>query len=697
MLPSPLGYLEYDVLEDAVFLGPGRKGGLRASPTAFKGARVKLEQGADGFRARPLPGEAPPDINGEPLDDHVLADGDRIRLDEDIVLFRTTRGAPTPTAPAAEPPPPPRPPRAERAERGERREAKRRRNPAGAILLFMGLVLLLAAAYRAANHMKALNSAKKAGDDLPELQPYTPQEPGRIARELAALAEELRADPDKHRDAIDRYRAFQRRHVGTVEAEIAGERIRELMAAWSVAERKDLDVHVGKLIDAQQYARALEAIRKFETRFASTEAAEDLDALENRVRTSAETTLHELTTKVGPLIHRQPREAHRMLIGVSHQFPPDQAASVVHLIERCVQRMLEIDPRKERRGEGPRREGPQNGGGARPPAKGETPKAPAKAPPRQPAGPTPDDAKKNAQCLDAWKAAHGHLQRAEYAEALQAYTIVQQQYGNTEAFRTHKSKIAAGRRGARAGALGPEALVSVPVDKKRGRLAMEYHFNDERVFEEDWTLEQPFSSALPVRGSWKRGEVTLEKATGMMHRLVFLADVTIEASATVHQPRDFGLIAMQESDDYRAVLFNLANTVFKLQKGDNKVDNKGHVLWYIGKGVWSAADDDAHGFIKIAERTKVSLESGDRVTLELTRRKDSAQGTLQGKTDGVNLEGKVKGDDGSTMGSARVGLFTNSGIIVVHSVRITGRVDMEWFRKELAFLVAADPGPPEND
>ena len=54
-------------------------------------------------------------------------------------------------------------------------------------------------------------------------------------------------------------------------------------------------------------------------------------------------------------------------------------------------------------------------------------------------------------------------------------------------------------------------------------------------------------------------------------------------------------------------------------------------------------------------------------------------------------------DDGSTMGPGRVGVFTNSGIIVVHSVRIAGRVDMEWFRKELEFMVAADPGPPEND
>ena len=63
----------------------------------------------------------------------------------------------------------------------------------------------------------------------------------------------------------------------------------------------------------------------------------------------------------------------------------------------------------------------------------------------------------------------------------------------------------------------------------------------------------------------------------------------------------------------------------------------------------------------------------------------------------MHLKGKVKGDDGSTMGPGRVGLFTNSGVIVVNSVRISGVVDMEWFRKEMAFLVAADPGPPSGN
>ncbi|MDF1703093.1 MAG: hypothetical protein P1V36_18245, partial [Planctomycetota bacterium] len=628
MLPSPLGLLEYDVLEDAVFLGPGRKGGLRASPTPFKGAQVALKRGPDGFVARPLPGEAAPEINGEVVAERVLEDGDRIRLGEPVAMFRTGRGrVEAKPAPATEAPAP-RPPRV------ERREAPRRQNPTAAIVMFTGLILLLAAAYRAANHMKALQSARSAGDNLPELEAYQPQEPGRIAVELAELNEEVLVNPRQFQAALENFRAFQRRHVGTVEAEIAGERVREHMAAWSADERKALNTHVEKLIAAQQYARALTAINKFESRFGTTEAAADLDSLGNRVRAEADATLEKLISKVSPLIRRQPREAHRMLISVSHQFPPDQASRVVHLVERCVQRMLET---------GPQRQPPRNGG-PREPAKGPAPVAPKKAEPeRGPPQPVPppkgDDRQREVQCADAWRVARAHLLRADYAEALQAYTLVQQQYGNTALYREHKAKIAAGRRAARAGALGPQALVNVPVEVKKGRLEMEYHFNDQRVFEDDWTLEQPFSSAMRVQGTWKRGEVTLEKATGMLHRLVFLPDVRIEATATVHQPHDFGLLAVEESDEFRAVLFNIANTMFKLKKGDAARANKGHVLWYIGQGVWKDADKDAHGFIKIAERSKVSLESGDRIQLELTRTANAAEGTLQGKTDGVNLKG----------------------------------------------------------
>ncbi len=691
MLPSPLGLLEYDVLEDAVFLGPGRKGGLRASPTPFTGALIALKRGAEGYVARPLPGEDAPEINGEIVQERALLDGDRIRLGEQVALFRTSRGplaAPTPEAPREESSP--------RLPRVERRSPPKRKNPTVAIITLTALALLLAATYRAVNHLKAIQSAKLSGSELPELQGYETAEATRAGRELAALNEEAVRRPKQFRELIQLFREFQRRHVGSKEAETAGERIRELMAASSQEARTALDGKVEKLMAAHQFARALQEVRTFEGKFGTTQAAEGLVGLRQRVRAEARTALDTLIAKVGPLILPQPREAHRLLISVSHEFPADMANEVVILIERCVGRMLETRPQ-----DAPRRDAPKRDPKREPKKAGK--QAPGAAPPgevvpgKEVPPPARDDAKRDEQCRDAWKVARAHLLKADYPEALQAYTTVIQQYGNTGFFRAHKAKIAAGRLAARAGALGPQALVNVPVEVKKGRLELEYNFNDERVFQEDWTLEQPFSSAMPVQGRWKRGDITLEKATGLLHRLVFLSDVHLVASVTVHQPHDFGTFAVQESDDFRAILFNVGNTLFKLKKGDAKIDNRGHVLWYIGQGVWKDADKDANGFIKIAERSKVKLESGDKIQIELTRRKNSAEGAFQGKTDGVHLEGKVKGDDGSTMGPGRVGLFTNSGIIVVHSVRIAGSVDMEWFRKELAFMVAADPGPPDGN
>ncbi|MDJ0522042.1 MAG: hypothetical protein QNJ90_08220 [Planctomycetota bacterium] len=695
MLPSPLGLLEYDVLEDAVFLGPGRRGGLRASPTPFQGACVALTRKEDGYVARPLPGEAAPDINGEAVAEKALEEGDRIRIGDQVALFRTGRG-PVQAAPAraaAEPRPQP-----------VRRSApSSSRNPVITVITFTGLAILLAATYRAVNHLKAIQGAQISESRLPELEEQREAAPGRALRELLALNQQALRTPDRHRDLIARFEAFQRRHVDTPGAAealaSAGERVRELMEAWSTKERAALDKKVASLEAAQQFGRAFMEIRTFERRFGATKAAEGLDARRRTLRASARKALDELFAKVQPLITPQPREAHRLLIGVSHEYPADMAAEVVPLLERCVARMIAIGDKRRRTPNRPPTRRPTKGAGdpALPPFPGPD-DPPEEQPPQRPETPDGDDATRDAQCRDAWEAARKDLLEARYPQALQGYTMVVQQYGNTAYYRAHKAKIAAGRRAAKVGALGPEGLVGVPVEKKkRGRIELEYHFNDRNVYEQDFTVEQPFSSDMPIQARWKRGTVVLERATGLFHKLVFLPDVTLEATVAVQQPHDFGAICVQESDDFRAILFNIANTKFKLKKGAAAKANEGHVLWYIGQGVWADADADAHGFIKIAERRKVSLKSGDRVKIELTRRKDSAQGSFQGKTDGVNLEGKVKGDDGSTMGPGRVGLFTNSGIITVESVRISGVVDMEWFRKELAFLVAADPGPPSDD
>ena len=40
LLPTPLGLVEYDVLEDAVFVGPATRGGLTADPVPFPEAKV---------------------------------------------------------------------------------------------------------------------------------------------------------------------------------------------------------------------------------------------------------------------------------------------------------------------------------------------------------------------------------------------------------------------------------------------------------------------------------------------------------------------------------------------------------------------------------------------------------------------------------------------------------------------------------
>ena len=189
MLPSPLGLLEYDVLEDAVFLGPGKRGSLRAGPTPFQGALVALTRAGDGYVARPLPGVERPLINGEAVAEKVLEDGDRIRIGEQAAMFRTDRGfmqaarpaAATPTREQAAPPP--------------RRAARKSGNPAATVTMLIGLAILLAATYRAVGHLKVIQGARVRHSDFPEMEKPVPTNQSRPSKELERLHEHERLNP----------------------------------------------------------------------------------------------------------------------------------------------------------------------------------------------------------------------------------------------------------------------------------------------------------------------------------------------------------------------------------------------------------------------------------------------------------------------------------------------------------------------
>jgi hypothetical protein len=333
-------------------------------------------------------------------------------------------------------------------------------------------------------------------------------------------------------------------------------------------------------------------------------------------------------------------------------------------------------------GENPRREPPP--ALPPPPAPGPAPAEPPPAPERDP----------EAAAKDAWIAARAALVDGRYAEALDGYALLAQRHAGTTLYRENRKRIAAGLEAARVGSKGPVALLSAPAEVRKGRLEVEYpNFDDASVVDRDFDQEQPFSSDRPVEIKPEKGFVRMSGASGLFLRVVFLPDVRLEADVTAEVGRDFGAMATEESDRFRAVMIDVANTVFKLKKGDAARVQPGHVLWFFGEGVWAAADPGEHGFIKIAERPSSRIESGDRVLLELVRHGDRLEGGFQGKTDGVSLSGRVKGDDGKGMGSARVGLFTNTGALVVHSIKVSGVVDMEWFAKRLRDMVAADPGP----
>ncbi len=700
LLPSPLGLVAYDVLEDTTYVGPGPRGGLTAAPNPFPRAVVVLSATERGLVARPLPGEAEPRVNGEPAGDRVLEDGDRVEIGAEVLQVRGLAPAAPARTDVTAPP-----------DEGQRPRGRgplfRRPWWVHAIGLAGGLALLAAVAL-AVNLLSQLKEGEKVVVSIPP-----PPEPlpgpahdkdaaGKAYDQVLQWENEHPDDPDR---LIARWHDFVRAWPDRPEAGRAQAHIREIVERAAQARLDQLEKDVGALVPQNRFNTALAKIREYERIYGATESGRRIEQVKKGVRDAARRALDDLLRRVGPRVASDPRGVHRELLAAGPEFPPDLAAEITDLMERALDLM-------QSQGHAPLSNPPGSGGpgpspgpvpgpppapgpGPGPTGPGTTPPTPSAAPPdgAAPTPPAPATEPEEAQTVAAWKAAHDALVAGRYADAFQAYTVLIMTHGNTDAYRHNKRAISAGRYAAKVGAEGAAALLSVPAHTKHGKIEVEYGFDDPRVVEQDFSIEQPFPSEQPMGGTLDHGTVRLTGTSGLFHLFVWSPDVHLEADVDVEVAHDVGALAVENADELRAIVLSLANRRFGLKKTANRIENPGHVLWFMGQGAWSTADPDAVGYIKIAERGTVKLENGQSGTIELTRTGDRAEAGFHGKSENVSLKGTVRGDDGKGMGAARVGLFANTGVLVVRRVRISGTVDEAWFKERLKHLVEDDPGP----
>ncbi len=695
LLPSPLGLVEYDVIEGAVFVGPAGRGGLNAAPTPFREAKVALTFDEGGCVIRALPGEALPVVNGADGEGQILEDGDRVEVAGQTFAFRTADRSPA-FAPASGH----APAHASdaMAAAGERARTPRSRPPAArtpwwvTLISLAGVVLLLYGVAAVVMGLSDIQEARRIRVSVPE-PPRTHETdaspvPDRGATRYAEIQQYERDHPDDLDGALARYQDYVRDQAGSPHAGRARARTRELVERAAVAELARVTKDVEAFVAEKRFVSALRRIRAFDRRYGATAQGNAAELLTRRTRESARVALDALLKEVGPIVSRDPRLAHRKLLAAGPEFPPDLASEITEQMERALQLIRATTrPPPPPPGRTPNPPGRTPGG-----APGATPPGGDQPTPYDDEGPT-EGLVAEVEALAQWKSARADLLAGRYADAFQGYTLLIMRYGNTDAYRNNKRRITAGRYAAKVGAQGPEALLSVPAKTRNGRIDVEYTFGDARIVERDFTIEQPFASDREVKAAIEGGVVTMSGATGLFHLLVWEPDVTVEAEVYAEVARDFGILAVEHSDDYRCVMFNLGNTRFTLKKGDDARANPGHILWFMGQGVWADADADAIGYIKIAERTKVKLTNAELCQLTFIRKGDKCEAVLKARSDDVSLRGAVKGDDGGSMGSAKIGVFTNTGIIQLKRLRISGRVDQTWFETRLGHLIEEDPGP----
>ena len=159
-----------------------------------------------------------------------------------------------------------------------------------------------------------------------------------------------------------------------------------------------------------------------------------------------------------------------------------------------------------------------------------------------------------------------------------------------------------GRFAAKVGREGPAGLLSVPCEEKRGRLEVEYGSTTRAVVQRDFTIEQPFPSDRPVtvEAAWGRSASPTRRRALPRDRVGSRrADRGARGGggrARLRHPGRGRPRRVSRRDAQRE------QHALQPEEGIRGPPNPGHLLWFMGQGVWADADADAIGYIKIAER-----------------------------------------------------------------------------------------------
>jgi hypothetical protein len=279
-----------------------------------------------------------------------------------------------------------------------------------------------------------------------------------------------------------------------------------------------------------------------------------------------------------------------------------------------------------------------------------------------------------------------------YEAAKKNYDLLMKDYTGTQVVIKNVAKIESGQKAADLGFRGPPALLQEESRFAKGRLEVEYQFDDPRILS-DFTVEQPIPSPEGATAQVKEGMAVLSGSTMILLNVVFEPDATWEAECYSDEPRDYGLIAFQEGSEYRALGWEMGNTQFRFKKGGKGPIPSGHVLFLVGDGSWRDADPNQRGWVRLGLREGNRLKAGEPARIRLEVRGDKASAEVHSKSDTASMGGTIKGDDGKAIGPFRVGVFAHTSVAGVERLTVSGKVDMTWFEARVQEFAKGDPGP----